>query len=50
MAPDPLKLSARFGRYLRITDVCDGLDAEDLRWTLARTPKARARAAKAQNG
>ena len=27
MKPDPLKLSAKFNRYLRVTDVCDGLDA-----------------------
>ncbi len=31
---------------LWIAEVCDGLDPEDVRWTLARTPRARARAAK----
>lgn len=31
---------------LWLADVCDGLDPEDLKWTLARTPRARARAAK----
>lgn len=30
---------------LWMAEVCDGLDPEDVRWTLARTPRARARAA-----
>ena len=31
---------------LWVAEVCDGLDPEDLKWTLSRTPRARARAAK----
>jgi len=30
-----------------LAEVCDGLDPEDLKWTLARTPRARAHSAKA---
>jgi len=30
-----------------VAEVCDGLDPEDVTWTLARTPRARARASKA---
>ena len=30
---------------LWVAEVCDGLDPEDVRWTLERTPRARARAA-----
>ena len=31
---------------LWMAEVCDGLDPEDLKWTLERTPRARARAAR----
>jgi len=31
---------------LWVAEVCDGLDPEDVEWTLERTPRARARAAR----
>jgi len=34
---------------LWMAGVCDGLDPEDVRWTLDRTPRARARAAAAKS-
>jgi len=32
---------------LWVAEVCDGLDPEDVKWTLERTPRARARALRA---